>query len=305
MISRHEYRGGVWVDLEQPTAEEIRQMAVEFSIDERLERELLSPTPLPLVTHVRDMALVILHFPTPGMEEGETQSQEIDILVGKKFILTVRYEIVAPLHHLMKLLEAQQLVEGKAHVTTDVLLEVLFAHLYTAMRDHTNHVADNLLRVERDMFAGKERVTVRAISSISRSFLHLESALANQEESVTHFLDALLAADLFGSTFADRSQRILAERSHVARLVKTHRAAATELRESNLAILGARQNEIIKTLTVVNFIFLPLGLITWTFAMRTEGMPLIDSPSSFWQIVGVMAIIGLVLTFFAARKKWI
>ena len=38
----------------------------------------------------------------------------------------------------------------------------------------------------------------------------------------------------------------------------------------------AGQNEIM-ALTIVNFIFLPLGLISWTFTMRTEGMPFIDS----------------------------
>ena len=72
-----------------------------------------------------------------------------------------------------------------------MLLEILFAHLYTSMRDHTNHVANNLARVEKDMFDGHERTTVRSISNISREFLHVEASLANQEESLGNFLDAL------------------------------------------------------------------------------------------------------------------
>ncbi len=305
MIFRHEYLDGVWVDLEQPSENEIRNAAHEFSISERLEAELLSPTPSSLVASDAGTALLVLHFPTHGTDDGETKNQEIDFIVGKNFILTVRYEVVAPLYHLKKLLEAQQLVTGKTPITTDVLLEILFAHLYTSMRDHTNHMADNLVRVEKEMFDGHERTTVRSISNVSREFLHVEAALATQEESLTHFLDVLKECAFFDASFALRTQRIKTERANVARTVKTHRAVATELRETNIALLEAGQNEIMKTLTTVNFIFLPLGLISWTFAMRTEGMPLIDSPNAFWIVIAIMFGVAMLLTTFFIKRRWL
>lgn len=305
MIFRYEYLGGVWIDLEQPSGDDIRKIAQEFSLNEQTERELLSPTPVPTVTGDDGTVLLVLHFPTQGLEDGDTKSQEVDFVVGKDFILTVRYEVVAPLHHLKKLLEAQQLVAGKASITTDVLLETLFAHLYTAMRDHTNHIASNLSHVEKAMFDGHERTTVRAISNISREFLHMEAALANQEESLRHFLDALIQYGFFGPSFTERSLRILAERAHIAQIVKTHRAIATEMRETNIAILGANQNEIMKILTVITFIFLPLELITFVFGMHVLGTPLGQDPNAFWIITGSMFIIGVVITFFLARKRWI
>ena len=60
-----------------------------------------------------------------------------------------------------------------------------------------------------------------------------------------------------------------------------------------------------KTLTVVNFIFLPLGLISWTFAMRTEGMPIIERPDAFWIVIGGMLAVALCLTFFFTKKRWL
>jgi magnesium/cobalt transport protein CorA len=305
MIFRYEDLDGVWIDIEQPTEEEIRKVAQEFSINGYIEQELLSPTPLPTVTGDEGMALLVLHFPTQGMEDGETKTQEVDFVVGKNFILTVRYEVVAALHHLKKLLEAQELVEGKAPVTTDVLFETLFAHLYTAMRDHTNHIALNLTHVEKEMFAGHERTTVRSISNISREFLHIEAALANQEESLRGFLDAITQYGLFGPVFSQRAQRILAERAHLAQMVETNRAIASEMRETNLAILGANQNEIMKTLTVITFIFLPLELITFVFGMHVLGTPLAANPDAFWIIVGSMTFLSILITIFLARKRWI
>jgi Mg2+ and Co2+ transporter CorA len=305
MIFRHEYPGGVWVDLEQPTGDEIRRVAREFSISERLEAEILSPTPSPLVARDNDAVLLALHFPSHGEEDGDTKNQEIDFIVGNHFVVTVRYEVIVPLHHLKKLLETQELVEGRTPLTTDVLLEILFTHLYASVRDHTNHIANHLETIERDMFAGRERTTVRLISSVSREFLHMESALANQEGPLARFFKLLEQSGFFGASFAERADRMLVERTQIAQLIKTHRAITADLRETNIAILSAHQNEIMKTLTVITFIFLPLELITFVFSMHMPGTPLEQNPDAFQIIIGSMFAIGLVITFFLARKRWI
>ncbi|MCX6787317.1 MAG: CorA family divalent cation transporter [Candidatus Kaiserbacteria bacterium] len=306
MIFRYAYRGGVWVDLEQPTEDEIRQIAQEFSISELIEKELFSPTPAPLVVDGGTSILLVLHFPEQqGTENGDIENQEIDFIVGDRFIVTARYEVIAPLHHLKKLFETRDLVTGHESITTDVLLEILFAHLYAAIRDHTNHLTDCLERIERDMFDGRERVTVRAISNVSRAFLHLEAALANQEEPLSRFLGARTLHDLFDSSFNERAERILAERAQAMRLIKTHRAVATEMRETNTALLESHQNEIMKTLTVITFIFLPLELITFVFGMGALGTPLKQNPHAFWIIIGSMFTLGMVITLFLARKRWI
>lgn len=305
MIFRYTYRGGTWIDLEHPTEEEVRRIAKEFSISERLETELFSPSPAPLVANDDGVTFLVMHFPTHGASEGEIRDQEIDFVVGANFIVTVRYEIIEPLHRLQKLLETQQLISPHDSMNTDVLLEILFAHLYTSVRDHINTVADKLAHIERDMFNGLERTTVRLISDTGREFLHTEASLANQEGPLGRFLKQLSSKESFGATFEERAERIQSERNQVARLVKTYRAVSTELRETNASLLDVRQNEIMKTLTIVNFIFLPLGLISWTFSMRTEGMPIIDSPYAFWIVLTIMIGVTVLLTAFFIKKRWL
>ncbi len=305
MIFRHEHKGGVWIDIEQPTDEEIRKVSRELGINERVEAELLAPTPLPLVTGDADFMLLVLHFPTHDIEAETTKDQEVDFVVGRKFVLTVRYEVVAPLHHLRKLLETEQLVGGGTDFPTDTLLEILFAHLFSAVRDHTNHIATRLGHIERDMFNGRERETVREISNVSREFLHLEAALASQEEPLSRFFKALGARHFFDGTLAERSARILAERAQVARLIGTHRAVATELRETNAALLNATQNEIVKTLTVVTFIILPLELVVNIFGFDFVDAPFAHLPHEFWIVMAILLAIAGILTIFFARKRWI
>lgn len=305
MIFRHEYADGVWVDLEKPSEDEIRDIAREFSLDARIERELLSPSPAPVVIDGGDHALAVFHFPLRGGEEDDATIQEIDVIVGARWIITAHYEVVAPLHRLKKILEARHLVIRSEPVTTDILLEVLFAHLYAAMRDQTSHLTDRLERAEKSMFDGHERATVRVISDISRSFLHLEATLANQEEPLHRFLHAHILKDFFGDSFEERAERIFTERAQVLRLVKTHRAIATEMRETNTALLEVRQNEIMKTLTTITVIVLPLELIAFIFGMHLPGTPFETEPRAFLIVIAIMLCAVALMTLFFAKKKWI
>jgi magnesium transporter len=305
MVFRHDYKGGVWVDLEQPTEEEIRGIAQEFGFSPQIEKEMLLPTPSPIVISEETATLLVLHFPTHSGDPESTETQEVDFVVGPHFIITVRYEVVAPLYHLKKLFEAQKAVVGKGSVTTDILLEVLFAHLYTSVRDHTNYIADNLDRVEREMFDGHERTTIRAISNVNRKFLRIESCLAHQEEPLLRFLHALENKSMFGTAFAERIHRITAERARIARLVATHRAITTELRETNLALVESRQSEIMKILTIMTVLILPLELIAVTLDIHVPDNPLLDDPNGFLILIAIMvATVGLMMLFFA-RKRWI
>jgi magnesium transporter len=305
MIFRYAYHGGVWVDLEHPTEDEIRRVAEEFRVSERLESELFAPSPAPLVASDSGVTFLVIHFPTRGTTDGEIRDQEVDIVVGDTFIITVRYEVVEPLHRLRKLLETQKLIAPNDRFSTDVLLEILFVHLYTSVRDHINNISDRLTRIEQDMFSGHERITVRSISNISREFLHIEAAIANQEGPLTRFLAALSLRGFFGASFAERSERMHEERAQVFRLVKTYRAVATELRETNASLLEARQNEIMKTLTVITFGVMPLELIALIFGMHSVGAPLATNPNEFWIIMAIMLGIGGLMMFFVARRRWL
>lgn len=305
MLFRHTYPGGVWIDLEQPTQNEVRTFAQEFGISERIESELLSPTPSSLYANDGNAALLVVHFPSHGREDGEAKDQEVDFVVGKHFVATIRYEVIAPLYHLQKLLETQRLLSADVVLSTDTLVEILFAHLYASVREHTDHIAHRLVRVEEDMFSGRERRTVRAISIVSREFLHLEAALANQEGPLARFLRQLTDGAFFGPSFTDRCTRILADRQQVEHVIRTHRAVSTELRETNASLLEARQNEIMKTLTVITFLMLPLELLTFIFAMHLPGTPLDHNPHAFWIVMGIMGMVVAVLASFFARKRWI
>jgi Mg2+ and Co2+ transporter CorA len=167
------------------------------------------------------------------------------------------------------------------------------------------HAARTLDRIENDMFSGKERDTVHSISDVGRVLLRFQTTLARHEEPLSTFLHQLSTPAFFGKTFVEHAAHIEGERDHVADLVRSYRAAATELRATNDSLLNASQNEIVKRLTVVAFLVSPITVLASIFSMSITNVPLVHHPHAFWIVIG-LGIVGSIVSFSIFKyKKWL
>jgi Mg2+ and Co2+ transporter CorA len=73
----------------------------------------------------------------------------------------------------------------------------------------------------------------------------------------------------------------------------------------HFSALGNRTNEIMRTLTALTAIFLPLNLIAGVFGMNFEFLPLIHQQSGFWWTLGTMGAIAVVLGVVFWRKRYL
>ena len=67
---------------------------------------------------------------------------------------------------------------------------------------------------------------------------------------------------------------------------------------------GSRTNDIMRTLTVLTAIFLPLNLITGFFGMNFDGLPLIHKQAGVWWALGAMVVVALALVAVFWRKRY-
>lgn len=304
MMTRH-VRGKVtWVDLESPTHEELDLVMREFGINSRIEEEIISPTPYPISITFPEYEYMVLHFPTVSGMDG-TKAQEVDFIVGKNFIVTARYEVVEPLHNLHRVFEAEELLGVlEQPAQAELIVEQMLRRLYGAISGEAEQVLRMLERIEQDIFSGKERLTVRAISDVSRILLKFDTVLARHRDPLSEFLIGLQQSAFFGKKFEEHASRIEAERDHAAALVASYRAVASELRVTNDSLLSAGQNEVMKVLTIISFMILPPTLVSGLFGMNMENIPFISSPHSFWIVMGLMITSSLSFLLYFKWKRW-
>lgn len=91
---------------------------------------------------------------------------------------------------------------------------------------------------------------------------------------------------------------------HLGELTETHRELCSDLREYHFSTVSNRTNEVMKTLTIISTIFIPLGFIAGLYGMNFEYMPELKWPLGYFLVIGVMATVVTGLLSWFWRRGW-
>lgn len=303
MVSRYSQRHLTWIDCASPTPAEVKDLMREFSIDPSLAEELLLPSFRPKVERRGACIYVILHFPLLHGTHGRHE-QEIDFIIGKDFLITTRYATVEPLHTFAKSFEADTVLgRDGAAVHGGHLFVSMARSLYRALGYECDTLERRLRDIEERVFAGEERNMVIRISHVGRLIHDFRQSLLSHGEMLSSLEP--VAARFFGSEFSYYVHELEGAHKRTQGQLEHLRDSLVELRETNNSLLSTKQNEVMKTLTVLSFIFLPITFITGLFQMNTAHTPLIGTPYDFWIIVGSIVLVTLGCFVYFYRKDWL
>ena len=163
-------------------------------------------------------------------------------------------------------------------------------------------MGNKLDRIEEDIFEGRAEEVVRDISNAKQEIINFRKIIRPQR-SVLRDLERTkqryLAQDLeiYFDDIVDASERIWD-------MLENYKEVVEALEDTNESVITHRLNNVLRVLTSVSVILLPLTLIAsiWGMNVRVPGQ---DSTAAFWTIIGVMVavLVGLVAWF--RRRGWL
>lgn len=165
---------------------------------------------------------------------------------------------------------------------------------------------------QQGLLAARSRGADWAALMTARNALHsLEDLCEEQNDAMQEWLDTqreqpsprTSQAELDGllaraRDVVDHIQRVV---HHVRRMENGAESAV----QIHFSALGHRTNEIMRTLTALTAIFLPLNLIAGVFGMNFEFLPLIHRDTGFWWTLGTMSVIAIALGVVFWRKRYL
>lgn len=304
MISRYNYKKLVWVDVQSPTQDEVRQLMDEFGVHPLVADELLAPTLRPKVDLYPDSIYLILHFPTISHNHDGGGDQEIDFVIGKNFLITTHYDHIDSLHEFAKVFEVDSILQ-KANIGNHAgyILFHIMRELYKMLDRELDHINHDFGDIEAKIFGGRERDMVTAISHVNRDLINFKQTLRPHKEVLESFEHA--GIKFFGETFSFHLHTIMGDYYKVSAALDGHRETLLELRRTNDSLLTTKTNETMKFFTIVAFFTFPLSLAATIFGIHAQGTPIIDGPNGFWIIVGLMALAAISMFSLFKYKKWI
>lgn len=303
MIER--FNGGklTWIDLVNPTSEEIREVMEEANLPPELVNDLIAPIPRSSAISVNNVVKVTLDYPIVKRTDI-SHPHEIKLLATKTHLVSVHFEDIEAIHRFQKEFELLSILKNtKRKASGGHLLNAIMIFFYNSLNAKLDYLESKLTDVENEIFKGREKEMVFEISNISRRIINFKHVLATHGPVLSDLHKVMETT--FSKEYVAGVIELQEQYDFLTSRVGTINETMDELRETNMALLTTKQNETMKILTILAFITFPLTLFTSMFGMNTTTTPILGQPGDFWIIVAIMAVVSIGFFGYFKYKDWI
>jgi magnesium transporter len=222
---------------------------------------------------------------------------DLDFFLGRDFLITVqesRCTGVRPILDQLRALSAELRPDQLFYRITDAVVDS-----YLPVLDHFNDVIDEL---EDEVLDNPTPHALSRIFDSKRSLILLRRVLVNTRDVAAHLQRS--ECDLIQRDMWPFLRDVY---DHVARnldLVEMQRDLLTGSLDIYLSSVANRTNQVMKVLTFLGTIALPILVVSSFYGMNIKGLPWLDSPHGGWIVTAMMAALTVVLLIVLRLFRW-
>jgi magnesium transporter len=279
----------------------IRTLGDHYNLHPLVLEDIVSTVQRPKVEDYGEYIFIVLRMLRP-LPEGEFESEQLSMVLGDRFLLTFQEGIEGDVFDPVRL----RIRSGKGR-TRGLRADFLAYSLIDALVDNYFSVlegfGEKVMDVEDELTASPSRRTMVLINSMKKEIIYLRKTIWPLRE-LLGFLergDSDLVCDTSRVYFRDVYDHTI----QAMDTVETYRDLLTGMLDLYLSSISNRTNEVMKFLTVIGTIFMPLTFLVGVYGMNFKHMPELEWKSGYFMLWGFMIALSLTMIIFFRRKRWL
>jgi magnesium transporter len=290
----------IWVDLDDPTPEELHWLEADFGILPLTTEDLARQGQRAKLEEFDSYDYLVafdLHF-----ADNLITAHEVDILIGRTFLITSHRGALGTIAEEMRLEQRLSRIMARG---MDYLLYILLDALVDRYFPALDAFDDAIDTLEDTIIEDPTPEVLNMIFAMKRNAVQLRKVIHPQVEIFSR-----LMSESYSVVQSDNVIYYRDVHDHLIRIsdvVDAYRDQMTSALDAYLSITSNRMNDVMKRLTVVAAIFLPISFLTGVFGMNFGSQPWVqDDPGwLFWLTVVLMIGVTAAQILFYRRKRWI
>src|SRR4051794_38457924 len=297
-----------WLDMFKPDDREIALLDEVFGFHPLAIEDTVQHLQRPKVenyTHIGDAAhegyfYMVIHGPDLKTYREKVRTKEIDMFVSQRYLLTIHDEEFKTTSDLAARCKTD------AHVVLDngidTLLYNMIDKLVDAYEPIFDHLQEQIDEMEDQALENPRPELLGHIALLKRELLNLRRTIGPQREVIAQLTrgEVPFIREATRIYFRD----VLDHLNRAVETIELYRDLITGARDIYLSSISNNLNRIMKTLTVITVIVLPLNVVTGFFGMNLE-IPGLHSHVVFWIAVAMMAASVTVMLMWFRKSGWL
>lgn len=293
-----------WFDITQVTPADVEMLGKKYSYIHPLHLgDLMSPSERPKLDLEDNYLFAVLHIPLWDNQKRLSRPYEIDVIVGRGYVVTVHDGALKPMSQLFDNCShneaelTEMLGHGASH-TFYVILDQLIDYLIPILRK----VDFNIRTIEENIFTDDARRIIRDIAVVRRDIIALRRIIRHQVpvlEALEKTNHTILHEDM-EEYFGDILDHLYRARD----IIDEDYEVISGLSDTASQLASYRINEVMRILTVMSVIMLPLTLLSSIYGMNID-LPLDHRPDAFILVSGSMIALAITMLLIFRSRRWL
>ena len=291
--------GLLWLDLDEPNSPALDDLAAHYGFHELAVEDCRNQVELAKIDHYDGYSFIVVHTTQYQTEPCEIIIREIDIFLGPDYLISVHFGTSMAVNEVERRLSTNGIHLDRPDMVLHAILDVVVDRYLPTL----DHIGDTIDDVQDKLLVDPEISLLETIFTLKRGLLHFRRAASSQRE----LLNSLIRDD---TSQIDPEMKIYFRDvyDHAVRaidLLETYRDLLTGGLDIYLTQMANRTNDIVKALTILATVMLPLTVVTGYFGMNLKNLPLADSEHGALYTTLGLAVISFVMLGWFKYKKWL
>jgi len=293
----------VWINVEGVhDVALLEKLAPAFGLHPLVVEDIANTSQRPKIEDYGETLYAVLRMLYYHENRHDLASEQVSLILGIDFVLSFQEGIEGHVFNAVR----ERLRAGKGrlrHEGPDFLLYSLMDEVVDSYFGVLERLGDRIEHLDEQMASSQLPEVSRPLHRLKRHMIWLRKA-------VWPLRELLLSLDRGESTLVRPSTRVYLKDVYdhtieIIETVETYRDVLSSMLEIHLTLITNRLNEVMKVLTVIATIFIPLTFITGIYGMNFRHMPELDWTWAYPAVLAGMGALGVGLVLFFRRKKWL
>jgi len=289
-----------WIDIRQQTEPDMALLGERFGFHPLALEDCIHVDQRPKLEEYDGYLFIVIHaFRCPTGNAREMEPQELHAFLGQSYLVTVHAEDIVPLDTAWKRVAADAPLGRRGpdflyYLVADGVVDANFALL--------DLLSDALEEIEDGILGGAQTHDLKHIFALKHTLVGMRRTLSPER-------------DVF-SLLCKRGSALVSERTalyfrdvydHLVRIyesIDSNRDLLGNALDAYLSMVAQRTNDIMKRLTILSAVFMPLTFITGFFGMNLKDLP-IDHAWIMYGVTGMCVLLPAVMLYWFRKQRWL
>ena len=276
----------------------LKQLWDEFDFHPLIQEDILNTTQRPKIEDYGEQIFMVLKM--LYIEDNVLQQEQVSIVFTEKFIFSFQEserKIFLPIKERLAI-ENTRMRKGGPDYMSYALMDNIIDYYFAVLEDLNEEIEN----IEEDLWSGEDSNALSSIHRIRRQLLQFRKSIWPLRDSINSLIrdESPLVKDETKLFLRDVSDHTI----QIADSLDNNREMVSSLHDMHQTNISNKMNEVMKVLTIIATIFIPLTFIAGIYGMNFEHMPELSWQYSYpiaWFVM-ILVTIGMVTYF--KKKNW-